>query len=1190
MGSISTGVGLISGIDTAALIDSLIQLESRPKTRLENRIAQLQAQQAAILDINARLLNLKSAARSLRIDSIFGASLATSSNEELLTATAGKHAQPGTFKFIVHQLLSNSQKMTRGFATADSTPVGLDSISFEFGRGRVATDTPLENLNGGQGVDRGRIVITTADGSNASVDLTDVVHLTEVVDRINSAIGVDVTARTGTDGLIVTDNSGGSATTFRIENAIGDTTATDLGIATTDGGAGDGDATADGTITGASVNTPGLNTSLGALNDGHGVLIQDGVDDLEITARDGVVFTVDLGRLDSPITTDTSLDDLNNGAGITIDDDGDDPDISFIDRDGTQHDVDLTGVTTVGGLINRVNSATGGAINITITNGEQFTVTDTTGGSGLLQVEGAGTGGTQTAEDLGILNEAGVSADTFDGQVLQNADHEPAASRLSTVLDRINNATGNDGRITASLGAGGIVITDNTASTASNLIVASTAANPHAASGLGIEQDVAASSITGDRLHAALNSVMLDHLNGGAGVYNTAATLTGQTLIADLFQGAGLTTSGDALADINVQDRTGATYQIDIDGLVTVQDLIDTFNTATSGAVTLAINGQTLEATNTTSGASNFQITDSNGATAATSLGIVIDSAPGGADVVTGTDTDPFFSNTLDITNRSGTLTSVDLSGLHSLSQVVETINNAGAGVTASVNGAGNGLLLTDTTGGTSNLIVGGSIAGTLGIATDATGVAQSTVNGANVQHQYVSHSTSLDQLNYGRGIGTGSFVITDSDGGEVTISIGDDAKTVFDVIEEINALASAQSVDVLARINDSGDGILLENTNGDGTITVAVGSGSTARDLNLLGSASAGESIDGSYERVVDLSTADTLNEVVQKINDAGIPVSAAVLNTGLGATPFRLNFASEIDGANGELVIDTGGVDLGITTLARGQDARIFFGADTAEDGLLISASSNTVDDILPGLTLDLHEASDEVITVTVDRDTETIVEAVKRFVTTFNDAVGRIDEYDYFNVETEEKGILLGDPLTSRVRAALFSTLRKPAEGVDGAYRFLTQVGIKVGSGGQVQFDEEKFRSAYELDPQGVEELFTAFEGSTQTTQQIAPGITVSNDSQTYTRLGLGDIFDQLLDGLTNSVDGSVKLADKNLQRQIDLAQDRIEAVDERLVLRRQRLQEQFVAMEIALAQLQAQSGSLLSMQIPTIQRPG
>jgi flagellar hook-associated protein 2 len=141
MGTISTGVGLISGINTANLIDQLIALEARGKTTLENRLALIQGQRSAMLDINARLLNLKGSARGLRLDKVFQSALATSSNPEVLTASATGNVQPGTYSFRVKQVVSNSQKVTRGFADSGSTPVGLTSLSFEMGNGFLSRDT-----------------------------------------------------------------------------------------------------------------------------------------------------------------------------------------------------------------------------------------------------------------------------------------------------------------------------------------------------------------------------------------------------------------------------------------------------------------------------------------------------------------------------------------------------------------------------------------------------------------------------------------------------------------------------------------------------------------------------------------------------------------------------------------------------------------------------------------------------------------------------------------------------------------------------------------------------------------------------------------------------------------------------------------------------------------------------------------
>jgi flagellar hook-associated protein 2 len=1167
MGSITTGIGLISGIDTASLIDSIITLESVGKVRLQERLGILQSQKTALLDVNARMLNFKTTSAAFRIDRIFQSVLSQSSNEDVLTASATTFAQPGSFKFIVNRLVSTSQLLSGGYADRDTTPLGLDQITFEHGNGRVTRDVELESLNGGAGVARGNIVIT-AGATSTTIDLTDVTSLQEVLDRINENGVVDVTATIEDDHLVVTENGGQSLT---IANGIGDTTASDLGINGTDAG---------GVITGKDINIVAGATALRTLNDGNGVLVRDSVTDFRITARDGTEYEIDLGRIDVPIDPSTLLEDLNNGAGVTIDDDSDTDDIVFVDRDGTEHGVDLTGITTVGQLQSRVSTATGGRITITIgSGGDRFEVNDTVGGAGNLKVL-AGEAGSETAEDLGIFDETGVAADTLTGEIVPNAVDQARASTLQAVIDRIADQTG--GHITAAISASetGLTITD-TIGGAGNLIVESTATNPDAAANLGIEGSVAADSLVGNRVIAELGSVLTQSLNGGDGIFR--ATLATTTLLADLFDGAGITTNGNgALADIDVQDRDGNSYQVEVDGLTTVQDLITAFNTATGGAVTLAVSGQTLVATdNTGSTANNLVISDINGASVATELGLDDSVA---APLIECRDTQPLGSPILAVQNRLGNPTNIDLTGAVSLTDVIDLINAAGADITAAVNATGNGLVITDTSGGSGNLIIAGDVAENLGI--DTAGVAADTLQGTNLQLQYVSNATSLDDLNYGRGVGTGSFRITDGLGNTAEINIGGTEETLYDVIQEINSRGLA----VRARVNDNGDGLIIEED------TVALGGtapfvaikvestgGTAAADLNLIGEASdvEGGFIDGSYEQVVDLSVSDSLDDVVEKINEAGINVSAAVINTGAGAAPFRLNLTSAISGRDGDLIVDTGGVDLGLEAISRGEDAKVFFGSDDPSEAFLLTSSTNTLDDVLPGVTIDLKSASDEAVTLTISRDVDAIVAAVGSFVSAFNDVVGRINDYDFYDAETEERGILLSDPTVARVRNAMYRVATGSALNVNSSFSFLSQVGVGINSDGELTFDQDKFRERYTADPESVEALFAEYDVTESSSTEVSENVTVNETTTTFNALGFGSLFDELLDDLTNSVNGTVALADESFDDQIELLNTRIEDFDARLERRRAQLQAEFVAMETVLARLQEQSNSLLSL---------
>ena len=95
MGSISTGIGLISGIDTASLINNLIALQSTGLYRLQERMSVLQAEKSALLDVNARLLSVLNSVSTLTSGKLFTSVLGASSNPESIFASASNGAVPG---------------------------------------------------------------------------------------------------------------------------------------------------------------------------------------------------------------------------------------------------------------------------------------------------------------------------------------------------------------------------------------------------------------------------------------------------------------------------------------------------------------------------------------------------------------------------------------------------------------------------------------------------------------------------------------------------------------------------------------------------------------------------------------------------------------------------------------------------------------------------------------------------------------------------------------------------------------------------------------------------------------------------------------------------------------------------------------------------------------------------------------
>jgi flagellar hook-associated protein 2 len=163
-------------------------------------------------------------------------------------------------------------------------------------------------------------------------------------------------------------------------------------------------------------------------------------------------------------------------------------------------------------------------------------------------------------------------------------------------------------------------------------------------------------------------------------------------------------------------------------------------------------------------------------------------------------------------------------------------------------------------------------------------------------------------------------------------------------------------------------------------------------------------------------------------------------------------------------------------------------------------------------------------------------------------------------------------------SIVRQQLISALQGRAKGISGPYQFLSQIGIKLGTKGQLVIDDAKLRNLIETDAAAVEDLFAGFQIQQTGATSPVEGVTVENTTTTYSKLGFGDLFDQLLQRLTNTVDGTTFLADRNFQNQIDGLKKRISGIDERLEAKRGRYERQFAAMERAIARVQSQQSAV------------
>jgi len=769
---------------------------------------------------------------------------------------------------------------------------------------------------------------------------------------------------------------------------------------------------------------------------------------------------------------------------------------------------------------------------------------------------------------------------------------------VDDVIEAINSSSAIS--VTASVEGDRLVVRNNSGS---GTITIANSFGSDTASDLGIAGTSTGGTITGSRIRTISGTTALSSLNDGLGVnirdgaadlsITNRAGLQIQVTLGEITE-----TTGDPPVTTIVQRRA-----------TTLQDVVDMINAESqehSAGITASIDtvNNRLVITDSSGGTGNLIIeSGAQGRTTAEDLGIatgpagVAASTVNGERLIAGINStlvknlfggDGLSASGLTVTDRSGASATITISAsalAGSIADLIDNINDqlaaANVDVSAELNAPGNGLALRDTSGASGNMIVSGTAATALGLAT--AGDSDGYIRGSNLQLQWQSRATLLSSLNAGQGVGTGTFRITDASGATATVDVTSSIRTLDDLIQLINS----RPIDVEAAINDTGDGIVITDTSGSitGTLKIEDVTGTVARSLNIAGEDNEDGGvikIDGSFERTVTFEETDTLEDVAEKINAAGVGATATIINDGNGSSPFRLSLTSKYSGAIGRMIIDTGALDLGLTAMNKGSDAVVFFGSGDPANAVALTSSTNTLDSVISGVTIDLNSTSDEPVELVVSRDNEKIEKAVDDFVKAYNKVLDTIDKYDSYDQETNTRGVLLGDTAANNVRRSLLLTAQSRPIGVTQDLDFLFEAGVRIGAGSRLEFDREKFRAAMETDAASVERLFAARSLEPNEPVEIFPGVFVEDTEDDYSELGVAEQIRVLTENLTNSVDGLLTERSRSLDSQIELQRDRIERINKTLENKRARLERQFLAMEQAIAQLQSQQTALGSIR--------
>ncbi len=217
--------------------------------------------------------------------------------------------------------------------------------------------------------------------------------------------------------------------------------------------------------------------------------------------------------------------------------------------------------------------------------------------------------------------------------------------------------------------------------------------------------------------------------------------------------------------------------------------------------------------------------------------------------------------------------------------------------------------------------------------------------------------------------------------------------------------------------------------------------------------------------------SSNNTLQGIRDAINAAKAGITAAIINDG-SANPYRLVITSDKTGvANAYTVQDnlSGGQALNLTQNVAAANAEF------EVNGIAVSKSSNTVTDVIDGVSFTLHDKTTAPVTLAVDNDADGIVAALQQLVSAYNDVNSVIDAQSKYNENTKTAGILSGDSTLRNIKNKIQDLLRQSVANDFTSYSVLSQVGLRFNNDGSLTLDESKLRDAIDKDVNAVAALF-------------------------------------------------------------------------------------------------------------------
>jgi flagellar hook-associated protein 2 len=233
---------------------------------------------------------------------------------------------------------------------------------------------------------------------------------------------------------------------------------------------------------------------------------------------------------------------------------------------------------------------------------------------------------------------------------------------------------------------------------------------------------------------------------------------------------------------------------------------------------------------------------------------------------------------------------------------------------------------------------------------------------------------------------------------------------------------------------------------------------------------------------------------------------------------------------------------------------------------DGITFTRNTNTMTDVVPGLTFNLKATTSTAAAVDLTRDTSAVKEKLNAMVTAYNDAMSIMGEVSNPKSTFETYGAtLVGDSTVRSLKQQLRQMIMGPSSTPGSNVGAMWQMGVSVNEAGVMSIDNTKLDAALTNNYSDVVKTFTGNQNGLTVFSPAAGGVAGDAVRKLTTMLGATGI-------LTSQ---STSATTQNTKYQTDLTklQTRMDAL-------LARYQKQFASMDSLVGSVNSQKSSLKS----------